>query len=38
VKIDSAGAWMFTARHKRPYPEKDLCDTYSYCTTLRLDL
>jgi uncharacterized GH25 family protein len=38
VELDSDGAWMFTARHERPYPEKELCDTYSYCTTLRLDL
>jgi len=38
VKLDYDGTWMFTARHQRPYPEKDLCDNYSYCTTLTLDL
>ncbi|MFO7839587.1 MAG: DUF4198 domain-containing protein [Desulfosalsimonadaceae bacterium] len=37
VKIDSPGAWIFTASHKRPYTNKELCDFFSYSTSLTLD-
>jgi len=36
VKRTGSGPWMFTARHDSPYPKKDLCDSYFYCTTLTL--
>jgi len=37
IKLTSDGPWMFTARHKMPYPNKELCDTFSYCTSLTFD-
>jgi uncharacterized GH25 family protein len=37
VRPSAGGAWLFTARHKRPYPEPQVCDTYSYSTSLTMD-
>lgn len=37
VKLTSGGPWMFTARHKTPYPDKLECDSFSYSTSLTLD-
>jgi len=37
IKRTGGGSWLFTARHKLPYPDTDECDEYSYSTSLTLD-
>lgn len=36
-KIDQKGQWLFFLRHSIPYPEPEVCDEYSYTSTLTLD-
>ena len=37
IELPSAGSWLFTANHQRPYPDKEKCDSFSYNTALTLD-
>ncbi|MGM0453927.1 MAG: DUF4198 domain-containing protein [Thermodesulfobacteriota bacterium] len=37
IDLTSGGAWLFTAKHKTPYPDRDKCDSYSYITSLTMD-
>lgn len=37
IKLTSDESWLFTARHKTPYPDEELCDSFSYITSLTLD-
>ncbi|MFO8049470.1 MAG: DUF4198 domain-containing protein [Desulfosudaceae bacterium] len=36
IDISNHNAWMLRVNHKTPYPDKRVCDEYSYATTLTL--
>jgi uncharacterized GH25 family protein len=36
IELNSKGPWMFTILHKTPYPDKDVCNDYSYRTSLTM--
>ncbi len=38
IQLSNQGDWMFTVSHKIPYTDPNLCDEFSYCTSLTLGL
>lgn len=37
IQLSTDGTWLFTARHQRPYPDEEICDSFAYITSLTLD-
>ena len=36
IKLESGNMWLLRVNHKTPYPVKNVCDDYSYSTTLTV--